>query len=81
MRAKQVFIVLGALMLMANGANAQHRTSGQTHVRNLSRVFEQAYGYAPPQMRQFPSSSGVYESYPRPSNNNLNPDFQLGGER
>ena len=79
MRAKQVFIVLGALMLMANGANAQHR--GQIHVRNLSRVFDQAYGYAPPQMRQLPSSSGVYGSYPRPSNNNLNPDFQLGGER
>jgi hypothetical protein len=81
MRTKQVFIVLGALMLMANGANAQHRTSGQIHVRNLSRVFEQAYGYAPPLMRQFPSSSGVYGSYPRPSNSNLNPDFQLGGER
>jgi hypothetical protein len=80
MSAKQVFIVLGALMLMANGANAQHRSGGQAHVRNLSRVFEQAYGYAPPEMRQFPSSSSVYGSYPRP-NNNLNPDFQLGGER
>jgi hypothetical protein len=81
MRAKQAFIVLGALMLMANGANAQHRTGSQTHVRNLSRVFEQAYGYAPPQMQPFQSSSGVYGAYPRPSNNNLNPDFQLGGER
>jgi hypothetical protein len=81
MRAKQAFIVLGALMLMANGANAQHRSDGQTHVRNISRVFEQAYGYAPPQMRQFPSSSGVYGSYSRPANSNLNPDFQLGGER
>jgi hypothetical protein len=73
MRAKQVFIVLGALMLMANGANAQHRTSGQTHVRNLSRVFEQAYGYAPPQMRQFPSVerrlrvvSAAFEQQPEP---------------
>jgi hypothetical protein len=81
MRAKQVFIVLGALMLMANGANAQHRSGSQTHVRNLSRVFEQAYGYAPPQMQPFQSSSGVYGSYSRPANNNLNPDFQLGGER
>jgi hypothetical protein len=31
---------------MANGANAQHRTSGQTHVRHLSRAFGQAYGFA-----------------------------------
>ena len=31
MKAKLTVIALGALMLMANGANAQHRTSGQTH--------------------------------------------------
>ena len=69
MKAKLAVIALGGLALMANGANAQHWTSGQTHVRHLSRVFGQAYGYAPkaPQFR----SGGVYESqgsqsYPNP---------------
>jgi hypothetical protein len=46
MKAKLAVIALGALVLMANGANAQHRTSGQTHVRHPSRIFGQAYGYA-----------------------------------
>jgi hypothetical protein len=44
MKAKLVVIALGTLLLMANGANAQHRT--QTHVRHPSRIFGQAYGYA-----------------------------------
>jgi hypothetical protein len=46
MRAKLAVFALGALVLMANGANAQHRTSGQTHVRHLSQIFGHAYGYA-----------------------------------
>jgi hypothetical protein len=46
MKAKLAVIALGALVLMANGANAQHRTGGQTHVRHSSRIFGQAYGYA-----------------------------------
>jgi hypothetical protein len=33
------------LVLMANGANAQHRTGSQTHAWHLSRTFRQAYGY------------------------------------
>ncbi len=57
MKAKLAVIALGALVLMANGANAQHR--GQTHVRHLSRIFGQAYGYAP---REAPR----YQSYPNP---------------
>jgi hypothetical protein len=51
MKAKLAVIALGALVLMANGANAQHRTSGQTHVRHLSPTFGQAYGYAPAKRR------------------------------
>jgi hypothetical protein len=46
MKAKLAVFALGALVLMANGANAQHRTSGQTHVRHLSRISGHAYGYA-----------------------------------
>jgi hypothetical protein len=32
------------LLLMANGANAQHRS--QTHAQHPSHIFGQAYGYA-----------------------------------
>jgi hypothetical protein len=46
MKAKLAVIALGALALMANGANAQHRAGSQTHVRHPSRIFGQAYGYA-----------------------------------
>jgi hypothetical protein len=70
MNAKLAVFALGALVLMANGANAQHRTSGQTHVRHLSRIFAQAYGYAPREMPQYQSSRDVYsqgnQSYPNP---------------
>jgi hypothetical protein len=45
MKAKLAIIVFGALVLMANGANAQHRTGGQTHVRHLSHTLGQAYEY------------------------------------
>jgi hypothetical protein len=38
MKAKLAVIALGALVLMANGANVQHRTSGQTHVRHASAM-------------------------------------------
>ena len=44
MIAKLAFIALGALVIMPNGANAQHRS--QTHARHQSRIFGQAYGYA-----------------------------------
>jgi hypothetical protein len=46
MKAKLAVISFGALLLMANGANAQYRTSIQTHVRHSSRIFGHAYGYA-----------------------------------
>jgi hypothetical protein len=47
MKAKLAVFALGALVLMGNGANAQHRTRGQIHVRYLSRIFGHAYGNAP----------------------------------
>jgi hypothetical protein len=47
MKAKLAIIALGALVLMAPGANAQHRIGSQTHVQHLSRTFKHAYGYAP----------------------------------
>jgi hypothetical protein len=62
MKAKLAVIALGALVLMANGANAQHRTNSQTHVRHLSRTFGQAYGYVP----LYESSSQGIQSYPNP---------------
>jgi hypothetical protein len=74
MKAKLAVIALGALVLMANGANAQHRTSGQTHVRHLSPTFGQAYGYAPREAPQLQSSGGLYESYSQGSQSYPNPD-------
>jgi hypothetical protein len=47
MKAKLALIALGALVLMAPGADAQQRIGSQTHVRHLSRTFGQAYGCAP----------------------------------
>jgi hypothetical protein len=63
MKAKLVIIAFGALVLMANGANAQHRTSSQTNVRHLSHTFGQAYGYAPREAPKYQSSGGIYKSY------------------
>jgi hypothetical protein len=72
MRAKLAVIALGALVLMANGANAQHRS--QTHVRHLSRIFGQAYGYAPREAPQYQSSGEVYESNSQGIQSYPNPD-------
>jgi hypothetical protein len=47
MKAKLAIIALCALVLMTPGANAQHRTGSQTHVRHLSPTFGRIYGYAP----------------------------------
>jgi|HubBroStandDraft_1064217.scaffolds.fasta_scaffold1384001_1 hypothetical protein len=64
MKAKLAIIAFGALVLMVNGANAQHRTSSQTNVP-LSRTFGQAYGYAPREAPQYQSSGGIYKLYSR----------------
>jgi hypothetical protein len=74
MKAKlAIAIALGALALMANGANAQHRTSAQTNARHLSRIFGQAYGYAQ-EVRRYRSPVGVYESYSLGRQSYPNPD-------
>jgi hypothetical protein len=61
MKAKLAIIAFGALVLMVNGANAQHRTNGQTS-GGLSHG--QAYGYAPREGSQY-QSGVIYKSYPR----------------
>lgn len=74
MKAKLVIMVLGALALMANGANAQQPTSSRTHVRHLPRIFGQAYGYGPQEVRRYRSSIGVYESHSQGRQSYPNPD-------
>jgi hypothetical protein len=65
MKAKLAIIGFGALVLMANGANAQHGTGSQTHLRYLSRTFGQA-------------ASGIpYESYSQGRQSYPNPDREL----
>jgi hypothetical protein len=39
MKAKLAIIVFGALVLMANGANAQHRTAVQTPPSNIYQSY------------------------------------------
>jgi hypothetical protein len=70
MKAKLAIIILGALVLMANGANAQHRTGSQTHVRHLSR-----------ETPQYQSSGGLYESYSQGRQSYPNPDRELNVNR
>jgi hypothetical protein len=75
MKAKlAIVIALGALALMANGANAQHRTGSQNNVRHLSRIFGQAYGYSAQEKRRYRSPVGVYESYSPGRQSYPNPD-------
>jgi hypothetical protein len=66
MKAKLAVIALSALALMANGANAQPRTSSQTYARHLSRTFGQAYGFVPREAPQYESNSQGIQSYPNP---------------
>jgi hypothetical protein len=77
MKAKLAIIILGALVLMANGANAQHRTGSQTHVRHPSGTFEQAYGHARRETSQYQSSGGLYDSYSQGHQSYPNPDREL----
>jgi hypothetical protein len=77
MKAKLAVIALGALVLMANGANAQHRTGTQTHARHSSHIFGQAYGYVPRGTPQYQSSGGLYESYSQGHQSYPNPDREL----
>jgi hypothetical protein len=74
MKGKLAVIAFGALVLMVNGANAQHRTRSQTNVWHVSRIFGQAYGYAPREVSRYRSSAGVYESYSQGRQSYPNPD-------
>jgi hypothetical protein len=77
MKAKLAIIILGVLVLTANGANAQHRTGGHTHVRHLSRTFGQAYGYVGRETPQYQSSQGLYGSLSQGVQSYPNPDREL----
>jgi hypothetical protein len=74
MTAKLVIIAFGALALMVNGANAQHRTNGHSQVRHVSRTFGQAYGYVPGAASVYQSPGGIYESNSQGSQSYPNPD-------
>jgi hypothetical protein len=45
MKVTLAVIAFGASVLLASGANAQHRTGSQLHVGNPSRIVWQTYGY------------------------------------
>jgi hypothetical protein len=72
-KAKRALIILGALALMANAANAQHRAGSQTHVRPLSRTS----GYARRESPQSQSSGGLYDSVSQGHQSYPNPDREL----
>ena len=63
MKAKLAIIILGALVLMANGANAQHRTD--------------RHGYARGETPQYQSSGGLYGSFSQGQQSYPNPDREL----
>jgi len=59
MQGPLAIIAISAVVLMANEANAQHRHSTQTHVRQVPYAFGQTYGYVP--RAAAPSPRGNYE--------------------
>jgi hypothetical protein len=71
MNAKLAIIVLGALALVPDGANAQHRTGSPIHVRHPSRASAPTHGL------QYQSSGSVYESYAQGRQSYPNPDREL----
>jgi hypothetical protein len=73
MSRKLAIITFGALALMANGANAEHRTSGHSEARHVSRAFGQAYGYVPA-ASGYQSPGGIYESNSQGTQSYPNPD-------
>jgi hypothetical protein len=63
MKAKLAIIILGALVLTANGANAQHRTDH--------------HGYTRGETPQYQSSGGLYDSFSQGQQSYPNPDREL----
>jgi hypothetical protein len=58
-KAKLAIIVLGALVLMANGANAQHRNYSHGHARGETPQYQSSGGL-------YDSLSGGHQPYPNP---------------
>jgi hypothetical protein len=71
MKAKVAIIAFGALVLITNEANAQHRT--KSGWRPL-RMVEQSYGYVPQSRAGHRWPPGVYESYSLGRQSYPNPD-------
>jgi hypothetical protein len=63
MKGKLPVIIVGALLIMANSANAQPRTRG--------------HGYPRGETPQYQSSGGLYGSYPEGHQPYPNPDREL----
>jgi hypothetical protein len=77
MNGRLAIIILGALVVMVNCADAQHRTGGQTNVRHQPRTSGQAYAHARRETPQYRSLGGLYESYSQGSQPYPNPDREL----
>jgi hypothetical protein len=74
MKAKLAVITFGALVLIANEANAQHRTKSHTHGWRPLRMFSQSYGYGPELWTGNHLPPGVYQSYSVGRQSYPNPD-------
>ncbi len=55
-------IAIGALLLMANEASAQHRADSHTNGRHRLRTFEPTYGYVLRQVPRYDAAGDVYFS-------------------
>jgi hypothetical protein len=74
MNAKLSIIAIGALVLMANGANAQQLANSRANIRHVSRMFVQPYEYVSQKVPRYQSSVGVYGSYSQGRQSYPNPD-------
>ncbi len=66
-------VAVGALLLTANGASAQHRSTGHAAMRHVPHAFQGAYGFAPRPVAPYGPNGGAYFSnsqghqpYPNP---------------
>ena len=55
-------IATSAVLLIANGASAQHGAAGRASVTHVRRAFERTHRHFPHQMPQYNSHSDVYSS-------------------
>jgi hypothetical protein len=73
MKAKLTIIILGALVLTANGANAQSKA----HQGYSSHTFMNVYRYNRREMSQYHLYGNVYESFSQGRQSYPNPDREL----